>query len=244
MRHRTFIGLLALLLIAACGDVDVDLGRDVDGSGTVITETREVSDFERITLAGEGSVIVTVGEPASLSIETDDNLLQHIETTVRGNTLVIETEDGIDIDPSDSVIYRVSTRELTGLTLAGAGDFDVASADADSFSITLSGAGDVNVGALTAPELDVEISGAGRVELAGDVSTLDVTLTGIGNYEGADLRSARADVSTTGAGSATVWATDDLSATITGVGSIDYYGSPQVTQTVTGVGTISGLGDK
>ena len=63
--------------------------RLVRGSGDVIVEERDVSDFEEILVTGAGRVIVTQGGSESLSIETDDNLMQYIETEVRGNTLEI-----------------------------------------------------------------------------------------------------------------------------------------------------------
>jgi hypothetical protein len=177
-----------------------------------------------------------VGPETSLSVTTDDNLLGHIETTVQGGVLEIATEQGIDIDPTESVRYEVSTPAVEKLTLTGAGDFEIAAVAADRFAVVLSGAGDVRIGELTADELQVDITGAGSVEVAGEVTSQTVNLPGAGSYEAAELK-------TSGVGSATVWVTDELDARVTGVGSIDYYGSPSVSSSVTGIGSISGRGD-
>jgi hypothetical protein len=244
-----FLGaLLAFATLTACGDgisitFDSIDGDEVRGNGTILTETRQVGDFDEITLAGEGLVVVTVGPEASLSVTTDDNLLAHIETTVQGGVLEIATEQGVDIDPTDSVRYEVSTPAVDRLTLTGAGDFELADVTSDRFAVVLTGAGDVWIGDLTADELQVDITGAGSVEVAGEVTSQTVRLPGAGSYEAPRLKSSTATVSTSGVGSATVWVTDELDARVTGVGSIDYYGSPSVSSSVTGIGSISGRGD-
>ncbi len=237
--------LLMMSVIAACDEgvvFNVD-GRRVGGSGTIVTEARDVTEFERITLAGEGRVIVSEAEAASLTIETDDNLLVHIKTTVRNRALEIATESGVDIDPTESVIYRVATPEVTGLTLTGAGRFELGECESEVFSVALSGAGDIEVEHLAADELDVEISGAGGVQLGGAVRSQRVSIPGAGTYDGRKLQSEQATVTTSGTGSATVWVTDELNATITGVGSIDYYGSPRLTESITGLGRVNARGD-
>ncbi len=241
--------IVALAMLAACGggisitiDADGD-GDDVAGSGTIVTESRNIGDFHEIRLAGEGTVVVTEGPAPSLTVMTDDNLHTHIETSVKGGALEIVTERGIDIDPTDSVRYEVTAPNIDKLTLTGAGDFEMSNAEADRFAVLLSGAGDIRIGDLVANELDVAITGAGDVVVAGEVTKLSVTLPGVGSYEGADLRSADATVTSSGVGSATVWATDELDASVTGVGSIDYYGSPRVTSSVTGIGSINSRGD-
>ncbi len=236
--------LLMVAVLAACDDgVVFDNARDVEGNGVIVTEDRTVADFERIILAGEGAVIVTEGESASLTVETDDNLLTYIDTDVDGRTLEIATEPGIDIEPTDSVVYRVTARHVTGVTLSGAGRFELGECDAKAFSVVLSGAGEIAIGRLAAEDLDVEITGAGAVVVAGKVVAQDVSIPGAGSYEGRDLESGHATVRTSGLGSATVWATDTLDARVTGVGDIEYFGSPRVTSSVSGVGNITHRGD-
>ena len=75
---------------------------------------------------------VTEGDETSLTIATDDNLLTHIDTRVTGATLEISTEPGIDIDPTDTVVYEVTLPDIVGLTLAGAGRIEMGECRADS----------------------------------------------------------------------------------------------------------------
>jgi len=237
--------VVSLSAIYACADgslFDDDMER-VAGSGTVVAESRQVGGFEKVTLAGEGIVSITTGDAASLVIETDDNLMQYIETAVGGGELEIRTQEGIDIDPSDGVMYRITAPSINALRLSGAGDIDLDQARANRVTVELLGAGDIEIGFVDATELTMSISGVGRVQTAGEVDSQELSLTGAGSYEGRELLSTTAVVSATGAGSAEVWVTGNLDATISGIGNIDYYGSPQVTESITGIGTLNARGE-
>lgn len=241
-----FTFVLAVLVAGCDNGIVVEIGGSGDrtaGSGTIVSEKRTVPQFDRITLAGEGEVVVVDGDGHVLTIETDDNLLPLIETNVQGGTLEIATRAGVDIDPTGSIVYRVTAPEVTGVTLTGAGSFRLDECQADTFSIALSGAGDITIADLTADNLDVALSGAGSIDVAGAVTAQDVDVSGVGDYNARLLESAEASVVASGVGSATVWVTEALDAEVTGVGGIDYYGSPQVTESVSGIGRVNHRSD-
>ena len=54
------------------------------GSGQVVTETREVSNFNAVEFTSFGDLTIQQGERESLTIEAEDNVLREIETVVRG----------------------------------------------------------------------------------------------------------------------------------------------------------------
>lgn len=50
-------------------------GKSVKGSGVIKTETRNVSGFNRISVAIPGKVDVVQGNTESVSVESDDNIV-------------------------------------------------------------------------------------------------------------------------------------------------------------------------
>lgn len=247
-RALIFAGLLAgaPLALTACDEVS-SLTSDavrVSGSGTIVSETREVSGFARVVLAGEGDVIVTPGSGPSLEIETDDNLLPHVVSRVQGGELVLSTEEGIDLDPSGTVTYRIGVPAITGIELVGAGTLDVGRVETDRFEVLLAGAGNIRVDALFADRIDATLAGAGSISVSGEVDLQVVSLPGAGSYQAEDLQSTEVQVTSTGAVGATLWAVDRLDITATGTGSIHYYGHPTIDQTVTGTASIESRGDR
>jgi hypothetical protein len=234
------VGLLAVavLLLSACQITTVR------GSGNVVTEEREVSGFDTVALSGVGRVIITQGDEESLTIETDDNLMRHIESNVRNGTLELGLARNTIPVPTQSIIFRVSVDDLTGLTSSGAGLFEIEELEADRLRVTLSGAGDIGIDSLSAADLTVTISGAGNVDLAGQVETQEIDMSGFGNYNAPDLESQTASVRIGGAGSTVIWALDTLDVEISGAGNVEYYGSPQVTREISGAGKVTSQGDK
>jgi hypothetical protein len=242
-RHLIWVALI--VLIAASLACDIPLGvKTVRGSGNVVTEEREVSGFDGVALSGVGRVIITQGDGESLTIETDDNLMRHIESNVRNGTLELGLARNTIPIPTQSIIFRVSVDDLTGLTSSGAGLFEIEELEADRLSVTLSGAGDIGIDSLSATDLAVTISGAGNVDLAGQVETQEVDMSGFGNYSAPDLESGAASVRISAAGNAVVWALDTLDVEISGAGNVEYYGSPSVTEDISGAGKVTSRGDK
>ncbi|MFN2280658.1 MAG: head GIN domain-containing protein [Anaerolineales bacterium] len=253
MRTLTKVVFLAVVIavISTACVVPARL-RVIRGSGDVIVEDRDVSGFDRISISGAGKIILTQGDRESLTIETDDNLMEYIETRVVGDTLEIDFTDeivlspgGRDVlEPSDGFIFRISVIDLEAIKVSGAADIQTGKLKTDRLVITFSGAGDISINDLNADTLEVYISGAGNVDLAGKVLYQYVTLSGVGRYAGFGLESQEASVTISGVGGADVWATETLDVVISGAGDVEYYGDPSVHPEISGLGRLNGRGEK
>lgn len=236
----TFTTLLVSLL-TACGL------HIINGSGTILTEERPVSDFTRINFTGFGELTLIQGEREALTIQTDDNLLPYIKTTVSGETLTISFDERgwpPMMRPTQPIRFQLTMKTLTHLDLSGAGTVTAGDLTADHLTLVESGAGEIAIANLTANAVTVKMSGAGTVDLAGAVTAQTVDLSGLGAYHADDLASQTAQVTLSGAGEATVWVNERLDAEMSGAGTIRYYGSPQTSTSSTGIGNVQHLGDK
>jgi len=236
--------LVAILTVTAC-NASV---RVIQGSGNVITETRPVSNFDRIALSGSGKVILTQGGSESLSIETDDNVMEHVKSEVEGGTLklglVTGVQTGVNIQSTSRLVFFVGVDDLTGLTISGSGEVESDMIKTDRLDTTVSGSGEVQIVELAAGEVKVEIDGSGEIDLTGDAAAQDVTISGSGKYLGGDLCSVSVNVSIGGSGNATVCATETLDAKVNGSGSVNYYGQPSVNISGGDSEKINSLGEK
>ena len=79
-----FLLLAMVITMCSCGSL-----RTIRGTGDITSETREVSGFSAVNLAGIGNVVVDYGEQESLRIEAEDNLLPYLESKVEGDTLTL-----------------------------------------------------------------------------------------------------------------------------------------------------------
>jgi hypothetical protein len=221
-------------------------GTSVRGSGTVIEQNREVSNFDGVQFAAFGELTIRQGERERLVITADDNLLQYIETEVRGGTLEIDvTAPNLGFNTTRPIRYDLTVKSLKSLVHSGAGNVELVSLSGGDLEVRLSGAGNVVLKDLDLTgQLDGRLSGAGNLEAVGQAARQDIVVSGFGEYRGGDLQTQSADIQLSGAGSATVWAEESLDARISGAGSVRYYGSPSVTKRVTGLGSVDSAGDK
>ncbi|MBA3824674.1 MAG: DUF2807 domain-containing protein [Ktedonobacterales bacterium] len=209
------------------------------GSGNVKTDVRQVSGFSSVKLSGIGSLEIAQTGTEGLSISAEDNLLPLINTNVQGGVLDIHSQPNTNLQPTKPIIYLLSVKDLTAITLSGAGSVTAQQFKTPNLTVDLSGAGDINLTGLQLNSLTVKISGTGNMTVVGTTTNEDVSASGVGDYKGEQLASATAKVRLSGVGSAAVRASQSLDVTISGVGSLTYYGDPTVTQHITGLGKVT-----
>ena len=211
MRSRlSAVSLVALLVLSACSVVG--------GSGQVVTETRQVSGFTAIDLAGFGEVSVEQGDSEALTIEADDNVLPNLTSEVSDSTLKLGTKPGVTVRTKNPIRYRVTVKDLTG--------------------VDVSGSGSVKAQGMTLQSLGVDISGSGTLNLSGSAVEQHILVSGSGRYEAADLLSEKAGVEISGSGDVAVAVSRELKIDISGSGTVTYSGNPSVQQDISGSGKV------
>ncbi|MGE5223758.1 MAG: head GIN domain-containing protein [Omnitrophica WOR_2 bacterium] len=242
------INLAALLFLSgvACS-ISFNTPFTTRGSGNVISQERQVTNFHRVSLSGIGDLTITQGDTESLKIQAEDNLMPLIESDVRGDTLYLgfKNQPRQNIQPTKSIQYTLMLISLDDLEVSGIGNAQVSALKSGNMDIKTSGVGKITFDSLSADQLHLEVSGVGGVTISGGtVPTQDIHISGTGNYQAGNLKSQKVTADISGAGSATVWASDSLSVHISGAGSVSYYGKPSISQDLSGAGRLTALGDK
>ncbi len=235
-----FAGIVCLVVIsssAAAYGIAEPAGRII-GSGRSTTETRNISGFTKIVVAGSGDAVVTPGTRYHVSVIADDNLLPYITTDVEGGTLVLGKKPNMSYRTSSRIRYEISLPELVGVQISGSGNCVInATAKSSRFDASISGSGSVrgpvNVGALT-----VGISGSGNINLSGRTDREDVRVSGSGTVDCRSLRANSANVSIGGSGDVWLVAHQSLDGTISGSGTLHYSGQARPNVRASGSGGI------
>ena len=102
MKKYSLIAVLAGVALAGC---DIDTG--IKGSGTVVTVQRPIEDFTEISGRGGIRIVWQNGAP-SLSVTTDDNLVELFETKVTKKRLDMRTRERIR--PTHGIKVAISSR--------------------------------------------------------------------------------------------------------------------------------------
>ena len=220
----------------------------IKGSGIVKTESREISDFNAISIDYPADVIVKQGKQYAVKLEADDNLIPQLEVNVQGETLHFRNNEknwSQRVYPTEPVILTITVIDLDALNLPTAGSIEIDGMETNSLNVSVSGAGEVNLSDVKVEQMEFTISGAGKIFVDGEVDDLRLRISGVGEFDGGNLQSQIANVRISGAGSATIWVDKNLEASISGTGSIRYYGDPKsIDKNISGLGSVSSLGDK
>lgn len=212
----------------------------VKGSGTIISENREVKAFNKVSLEGIGKIIYKKGERQSVYILTDDNIMKHIETRTKGGTLWVRCAKHSTIKPSKLEIH-VTAPSLDGFSGKGKVAFQSDDAiETKEFSLSLTGKSVADL-ALYAENLKTSITGKGSISLKGDIVQHTISMTGDGQINGLDIKSKLVSLSATGKGTAALFVTDTLSLDMKGKIAIQYKGTPEVVNKSVGKNCVTRL---
>ena len=179
--------------------------RGVQGSGNLVSEKRDLRDFDGIDVGGVFQVEIVAQKDFSVEIEADDNLLPLIKTEVRGGTLTIETER--TFSTRNTIKVRISAPNIERMEISGASNVSLVAAKTEN--------------------LQIDSSGASKISVSGEAGDLIVDVSGAGKIDAENLKSERVTIDASGASSVSVYAVTELKADASGASKIIYSGSPK-----------------
>jgi preprotein translocase subunit SecD len=161
-------GLILLSSLAGCAS----------GSGTIVSEARDVGDFNGVDVSGGIHVVITVDPESTRSQVTsiyDDNLQGKVRTEVVDGTLMVEANANIDVTETDRHV-EVAVASLETLLVSGGAHVDGAGS-ASVLAVEVDGGAEVDLASLVVQNMDVSASAGAKVDvrvetaISGDVSS-------------------------------------------------------------------------
>jgi len=237
---KATVFIIALLLATTVSHAQ--RGKKIKGNGNVTTITRTTSDYDVVAVAGFFDVELVSGSEGNITLKGESNLLEYVETEVKGNVLKIKTKKGYNLRTSRGkpLLITVPFKDISKVALSGSGDvYTKDTIKADKFKMALAGSGDVIID-IDAGDLEMAVSGSGDMTAKGNADNAEIALSGSGDIHAYALKAKNAKVSLAGSGDIRVHATDYLKARVAGSGDITFKGKPAKQDTkVAGSGSIS-----
>ncbi|MGD8475232.1 MAG: DUF2807 domain-containing protein [Anaerolineae bacterium] len=230
--------VVATLCIAGCG-----VPKLVVGSGNVIKESRPVSGFRAVELAGPGELFIQQGQEESLRVEAEDNLIQYFTSEVVDGTLKIGLRGRVGMNTKQTMRFYVTAKHLDTIIVSSLATVTASALETAQLTVRVGDGGRVKIETLMADRLVVHVDGLSSLSIAsGEVGEQDLTVLG-GAYEAEGLQSARASARLAGLGSATVRVSEHLQVDIQEGGTVQYAGNPIIEQEISGLGQLKRIGD-
>lgn len=194
-------------------------GRGVQGSGNVVNEKRNLSNFKGVDVGGIYEVEIVAQKDFSVEVEADDNLLPLIKTEVDNGTLEISSEKRFN--SKNPIRIKISAPNIEELEVSGVSKVSLSNLD-NNF-------------------LKVDASGASKMEISGRTVDLNIESSGACKINAENLQSQNATIDASGASNINVSVAGDLKVDASGASKITYAGNPQnIEKDTSGAGSVRG----
>lgn len=193
-------------------------------------EMRNVSAFTKIKNKGSFQVYVTVGGEQSVKVTADSEVIEKIETEVRGDTLTIK----IDAERGwwrnnrvGDMRVDITVPSLEAAMVNGSGDYEIVGFNGGDLEANVNGSGNITLMDAVVGELTIDIKGSGDVSATGTCDELDVEVKGSGDVSARNMECVSGDVGIMGSGDVDVYLKEKIDVGIMGSGDVNVWGKPE-----------------
>ena len=193
--------------------------------GQVITQEMEYSDFTAVDVSSAFQVDITQANRYSVIIKASETILDKIDVTKEGSTLIIHAEPNISI----TAVYKaeITMPNLTELILSGASKATVQGfSSSDSIVLKISAASRLDVQNTHAGNVEIELSGASTLIAEGSGKDLVSIVEGASRLDLTNFPVNNSNVDVSGASQATINLDGTLDAVVSGASTLYYIGEP------------------
>lgn len=215
----------------------------VNGSGPVVSEQRNISNYTAIDLQLNATIHYTEADSFSMEIIAQQNVLNEISTDVHDGNLVIRLPWDTKIISYSAITINIAAPAVSDFTVSGSGNiYSNNTLHVLNSDFNISGSGKIEMASIETNDIDIRISGSGKLVVNGGTSTsAALTISGSGNVDIENVRCEQVEVNTSGSGDAIVFAANTLDVKISGSGKVYYAGNPTITKSISGSGKLIAL---
>lgn len=223
---KILITLVMAFFMTSC-HFDIELGEGHKGNGNVVTETRTLSsEFTEVSAAEGLDVYVTQDDNVSITIEADENIIEFIETELKGNELVIHTSEKIGRAKSKKIYVSLPRIEKLSSS-SGADLYTQGVVKADKLELHSSSGADLRA-SVNAGEIICKSSSGSDIRVDGTATTVMADASSGSDIQAGDLETKNAYAEASSGADITVNPSDKLDAKASSGGDVRYKGNPDV----------------
>jgi hypothetical protein len=239
--------LLSLICLIAFFTFGCDVVRDMivlEGSGSIETLTEEFIGFNRVEASHSFDIEITQGDKYTIEIRVDEEFVDYLEVTKRGNTLDLDLKEEFNYRFVDGVLEAsITMPELVLVRLSGASSAHVDGFDsnerfeaelsgdstltgnvgAGNLLMDLSGSSDLS-GAYTSSNAELKASGASHIKLSGSGQDLRIDVSGNSSVDLENFASENATVEVSGASEVVLNASGTVDVSASGASEVRQVG--------------------
>ncbi|MDQ2177737.1 head GIN domain-containing protein [Marinifilum sp. D714] len=194
------------------------------GNGNVKKQDREIGSFSAISSGSGIDVYLRQGDKESVTVEADENLLDLIVTRIKGDKLVIKTED--PIRRAKKLNVYVTFVNVNEISVSSGSDLESSHLlKFENLDISVSSGADADL-ELQADDLTCSVSSGADANLSGTANSFYGKASSGSDLRAADLKAKVCRAKASSGGDVTVYASESIEASASSGGDVNYYGEP------------------
>jgi hypothetical protein len=235
---------LVLVLLPILSAIFLSSCEKVVGEGPIVTETRSVTNFKKISVNISGVINYSIGPVYKVELQAQQNILDILQTNLSGDELVLKVKEGKRLKTHEDIVINITAPYVQRINLSGSANlFVTGDVENNEMDLKVSGSGNIKIQKVAITEkLIATISGSGGIFIqSGTCKNEHLKISGSGKIDLADILSEKATTEISGSGDMLVNLSQSLNATISGSGSVLYKGNPVITTHISGSGKVQPL---
>ncbi|MBP6758833.1 MAG: DUF2807 domain-containing protein [Flavobacterium sp.] len=223
---KFIIAAIMALLFSSCVHTSINWDNGIKGSGNITTETRTVDqNFKRIEVSNGIKVIVTQADTKSISVETDDNLQQHIITKIENGILKIESDESYNA--TETPIVNVQLPVINGLkTDSGSEITSIGVLISENMDVKAESGSEINI-EVEADAIKLESESGSSIEASGKALKLETSSSSGSTIDAKNLMTNEVNAKSESGSSSSVYPIVRLDAKASSGSSITYHKMPK-----------------
>ena len=203
-----------------------------EGNGKVIKKERtNLSPFTTVEAGGIFDIVLMQGTTHVIIVETDENLQERINTTIKDGTLTLSATG---VEKASKLTIYITAPNYKALTLSGACNIVTDGIiEVTNLYINFSGAVEADLELKVTEALTADIGGAAEVDLQGKAEDFIVIATGAAEINAKELIASNANIQASGVANVKAYATDKGEAVISGAADVDFVESQTAIYNIT-----------
>ena len=227
----TFVFLFFVFFLSSCSVLQVL------GLGKVVSEERQVSGIDSISIGSSMNLIIDQTGSESIRIEAAENIIPYITTQV------VERELQIRLKPLSFTGIRpincyVSVKDLDAIMTSSSSTVKCDELKTENLLVEMASS---SKGSLTVniTNLDLNIASSANLTMSGEAVSQNIKVSSSGKLEAFNLISKDCKIEVQSSGTANINVRENLDAKVNSSARVNYKGSPKVNSDVSSSGSLN-----
>lgn len=199
---------------------------EVEGNGNIISKRFEISSFLRLHLGTFGTVYLIKSDEESITVETDENLMEYFEAGNSGRTLYVSSSSKLRKPAYTSHKIFIRLRQLEDLVIRCENGNVITDGNltlTEPITIKLQTVGNVELD-LNAPSIKLTSQSVGNLTLKGNTDSLEIKNQSVGTLDAENLLAKRLKIKNQGVGNIDLNASETIEISHMGTGYVHFKG--------------------